>query len=101
MIAVSEKAAHTRGKGLLLGGKPWPKLEQNMLNIVYRSDPLRRIMNQFIYSDVCTEVLGLGCKISSSYLSSHSKEIIIFRTLSRDNDQVERTENGRPCVLGF
>ena len=48
-----------------------------MLNIVYRSDLLRRIINQFIYSDVCTEVLGLGCKISSSYLSSHSKEIII------------------------
>ena len=46
-----------------------------MLNIVYRSDLLRRIINQFIYSDVCTEVLGLGCKISSFYLSSHSKKL--------------------------
>jgi len=81
----------TRGNGLLLGGKPQPKLEQNMLNIVYRSNPLRRIMNQFIYSDVCTEVLGLGCKISSFYLSSHPKEIIISRMLSNDNDQIERT----------
>jgi len=62
-----------------------------MLNIVYRSDLLRRIINQFIYSDVCTEVLGLGCKISIFYLGSHSKEIIIFRTLSNDNDQIERT----------
>jgi len=62
-----------------------------MLNIVYRSDLLRRIINQFVYSDVCTEVLGPGCKISSSYLSSHSKEIIIFRSLSNDNDQIKRT----------
>jgi len=81
----------TRGKRLLLGGKLRPKLEKNMLNIVYRSDLLRGIIDQFIYSNMCTEVLGLGCRISSFYLSSHLKEIIIFRTLSNDADQVERT----------
>jgi len=32
-------ASHTRGKGLLLGGKLWPsKSEQNTLNTAYRSD---------------------------------------------------------------
>ena len=44
----------TSGNGLLLGGKLQPKLKQNMSNIVYRSDLLRRIMNQCIYSDVYT-----------------------------------------------
>jgi len=32
------RLAHTRGKGLLLGGKLWPKSEQNTLNTAYRSD---------------------------------------------------------------
>ena len=40
---------NTRGKDLLSGGKPWQVSKQNMLNIGYRSDLFRGVIDQFIY----------------------------------------------------
>jgi len=79
-------SADTMGKGFLSGGKLQPKPKQNMLNTVYHSDLMWRIIDHFIYSDMCTKVLGLGYKISSFYRSSHSKEIIIVYALSNDDE---------------